>query len=88
MQRSELKSDLGRLAFDYSRVRKSSIPDEILSEIVQSFMKRNDISDFEVREEDDIVVYVVRAEPSMNLYDEWRLDFSNFGYIPPMIEME
>lgn len=86
--RSELRTRIGKLAFDFSSIKKYSIPTDIEKEIVSDFMIRNEISQFSTMKVNDITFVTVEAEPSLHLYEEWTFSFINFGYDPPILEID
>jgi hypothetical protein len=87
MNRTDLKTNLGRHIYDYSPLRKSSIPIEILDDLSSSYMLRQNIIYYHRVYLEDVCCYVALSTPSMVKYSLWRNAFMEHGYEPPILDL-
>lgn len=87
MNRIDLKTNLGRHIYDYSPIRKSSIPIEILDDLASSYMLRQEITYYHRVYLEDVCCYVALSTPSMVKYSLWRNAFMEHGYEPPILDL-
>lgn len=75
--------------YDYSPIRKSYIPDEILEDISSSFFIREEIEDYtkvEIWGEGLVIFYI--PETSLGIFPKWRKAFLVHGYDPPILNFK
>lgn len=85
MKREEFLTDLGRYLFDYSSIKKYTIPTEVLEDIADSFFIREDIPNYSYSYIDGLIVYVAQVPSCMVQYSHWRSSFMEHGYPVPIL---
>ena len=88
MNREEFTSDLGKYLYDYSEIRKQEIPREVLEDISSSFFTRQEVEDYEVYFEHDMILFIVLMHPSLRILSLWKEAFGSHGYNAPLIEFK
>lgn len=78
-----------QLAYDFSTIEKSNIPEGVFKELVGDFEKKHkEISVKKTVKNPDPFgwnVYATAEIESMELYEDWRRQFSQHGYEPPFL---
>ena len=88
MKREEFLTDLGRYLFDYSSIKKYTIPTEVLEDISRSYFIREEIPIYSHSLIDGFIVYVAQAPYCMVQYSRWRSSFMEHGYPVPILHFD
>lgn len=86
-----LETKLAKAAWDLGPISKTSIPTEILHELINDFiLQHEDVKVCTIDKLDELNTYtvVVEAKECIELYSDWMKTFEEHGYEAPFLVVD
>lgn len=86
-----LETKLARAAWDLGPISKTSIPDEILHELIDDFIARSGnikLVSIERLEDLNTFTVVIQGRECLDLYSDWMTTFEEHGYEAPFLVVD